>query len=62
MENKENVVVIPNVKLCAYCCGDCGWSDKNERDNNGKIWCSRNKAYYYPYESSDGCKGYFTRK
>lgn len=58
---KRNIV-IPEGCCCAYCCGDCGWSDPSERDNYGKIWCTRNRAYYYPYESTSGCNGYFTRK
>lgn len=39
----------------------CGWFEPGG-DSSGKIWCTRNKAYYYPYESSNGCSGYFTRK
>ena len=62
MEKKEKEVIIPEGKCCAYTCGDCGWSDPSEKDKNGKIWCSRNRAYYYPYEGSGTCKGYFTRK
>ena len=62
VRNEENAGVLPEGKMCAYCCGDCGWSNPSERDNNGKIWCSKNRAYYYSYESSSGCSSYFTRK
>lgn len=61
-KKKKEVVVIPEGKCCAYTCGDCGWSDPNERDSNGKIWCSHNRAYYYPYESGSDCHSYFTRR
>lgn len=60
MEEKKTVKLSEGI-CCAYCCGDCGWSEPGG-DSSGKIWCTRNKAYYYPNESSDGCSGYFTRK
>ena len=60
MEQKKTVKLSEGT-CCAYCCGDCGWSEPGG-DSSGKIWCTRNKAYYYPYESSNGCSGYFTRK
>lgn len=62
MERSKKSVVIPIGVCCAYCCGDYGSADPSEKDSNGKIWCSRNHAYYYKYESSSGCSGYFTRK
>ncbi len=62
MTKEKKCVKIPEGTCCAYCCGDCGWADPNERDSIGKIWCTRNRAYYYPSESSSGCNGYFTRK
>lgn len=30
MEEKK-CVKIPEGTCCAYCCGDCGWSDPGER-------------------------------
>ncbi|CCY58568.1 putative uncharacterized protein [Clostridium sp. CAG:632] len=56
MEKKEKVC---KGTCCAYCCGDCGWAEPGD---DQRIWCTRNRAYYYPYESSEGCSGYFTRK
>ena len=49
MEQKKTVKLSEGT-CCAYCCGDCGWSEPGG-DSSGKIWCTRNKAYYYPYES-----------
>mgnify|MGYP000843785496 FL=1 len=60
-EVKANVK-LPEGTCCAYDCKACGWSDPGEKDSSGKIWCTRNHAYYYPLESSSGCSGYFTRK
>ena len=51
MEQKKTVKLSEGT-CCAYCCGDCGWSEPGG-DSSGKIWCTRNKAYYYPYESSN---------
>lgn len=62
MENEVKQIVIPEGFCCYGTCGDCLWANMNERDSNGKIWCERNRAYYYPYESSNGCSGYRTRK
>lgn len=62
MEKENRKVELPEGRLCAYCCGDCGWSEPSERDERGRIWCSRNRAYYYPGESSGNCSGYFTRR
>lgn len=45
MEEKKKCVRIPEGTCCAYCCGDCGWSEPRERDSRGKIWCTRNRAY-----------------
>ena len=49
MEQKKTVKLSEGT-CCAYCCGDCGWSEPGG-DSSGKIWCTRNKTYYYPYES-----------
>lgn len=46
MEQKKTVKLSEGT-CCAYCCGDCGWSEPGG-DSSGKIWCTRNKAYYYP--------------
>lgn len=45
MEQKKTVKLSEGT-CCAYCCGDCGWSEPGG-DSSGKIWCTRNKAYYY---------------
>ena len=39
-EKNMKEVIIPEGKCCAYTCGDCGYSDLDEKDRNGKIWCS----------------------
>ncbi|CUN45607.1 Uncharacterised protein [Coprococcus eutactus] len=62
MEGIKTNVTLPEGVCCAYDCGACGWSDPGEKDRSGKIWCTRNHAYYYPWESSSSCSGYFTRK
>lgn len=54
-------ITLPEGTLCSYCCGDCLWMDKAERDSMGRCWCSEHRTYYDPGEYAGNCSKYRQR-
>ncbi len=61
MEEKKNVVIMKEGKLCAYCCGDCIYMDLSYKNNYDEAWCGKYEKYYHPSENAGSCI-YFTQK
>lgn len=55
MEKKSTEVKIPCGKFCGHNCADgCIYWSPNQKDSNGKQYCSSFRSYYYPSERQ-GC-------